>query len=112
MQQEQLDDDQNLSVFKYLKDMDPEKLKQLKERLVTPVTSLGPVPQPEFLGIQEFYRDFILASSNPKFNVILEHCFIQEIMELNETQFTCSDIDTKGINNIINNICTILRLKV
>ncbi|XP_053595302.1 codanin-1 isoform X2 [Microplitis demolitor] len=94
-QSEQLDDDQNLSVFKYLKDMDPEKLKQLKERLVTPVTSLGPVPQPEFLGIQEFYRDFILASSNPKFNVILEHCFIQEIMELNETQFTCSDIDTK-----------------
>ncbi|CAG5103097.1 Similar to Cdan1: Codanin-1 (Mus musculus) [Cotesia congregata] len=93
--QEQLDDDQTSNVLKYLKDLDPEKLKQLKERLVTPTSSKGPVPEPEFLGVQEFYRDFISASFNPKFNVILQNCFVQEIIELNETQFACSDIDTK-----------------
>lgn len=87
-------DDETLNFLKSLKDLNPEKLKQLQERLVTPITSMGPVPRPGFPGIQEFYRDFLLTSSNPKFNTILENCLIQEISELNETQFSCSDLET------------------
>ncbi|XP_043290102.1 codanin-1 [Venturia canescens] len=93
---EDLMNDESLSFLKSLKHVNPEKLLQLKERLVTPLTSMGPVPQPTFPGVQEFYKEFILNAHNWKFYVILENTFISEIMERNETQFAHSEIESTG----------------
>lgn len=82
--------------MKYLKDINPEKLTQLKERLVTPLSSKGPVPEPHFHGVQEFYKNFVLYSFNPMFYAHLEDCLIHEILELNDIQFTASDIGDSG----------------
>lgn len=89
-------DDESLSFLKSLKHLNPEKLLQLKERLVTPLNSTGPVPQPTFPGAQEFYKEFILNAQNWKFYVILENSLISEIMERNETQFAHSEIESTG----------------
>ncbi|KAK0167111.1 hypothetical protein PV327_004553 [Microctonus hyperodae] len=97
-QSEDVLSDANLDVLKSLKHLNPEKLQQLQERLVTPVSSMGPVPPPSFPGIQEFYQNFLRSVSDSKFITILQDCFIQEILELNETQFACSDIDIKESN--------------
>lgn len=87
-----------------MKHLNPEKLQQLQERLVTPISSMGPVPPPSFPGVQEFYQNFLRSVSDSKFTTILQDCFIQEILELNETQFACSDIDIKGKYLPINSI--------
>ncbi|KAF7988183.1 hypothetical protein HCN44_007677 [Aphidius gifuensis] len=95
-------DDYN-NILESLKNINPEKLKQLQERLVTPVQSIGPVPKPLFFGVQEFYRDFLLTSSNAIFNTILENSLIQEITLLNNTKFTCSDLDIKSEKSVDEN---------
>ncbi|XP_033222064.1 codanin-1 isoform X2 [Belonocnema kinseyi] len=92
-QQEDFFDDESLNILKSLKGFNPEKLTQLKERLVTPLSSKGPVPEPTFSGVQEFYKNFILFAFNPMFYAHLEDCLIHEIMDLNEAQFTGSDIE-------------------
>ncbi|KAK0089388.1 hypothetical protein PV325_007546 [Microctonus aethiopoides] len=97
-QSEDVLSDANLDVLKSLKHLNPEKLQQLQQRLVTPISSMGPVPPPSFPGIQEFYQNFLRSVSDSKFTTILQDCFIQEILELNETQFACSDIDIKESN--------------
>lgn len=89
--------DESLSFLKSLKHLNPEKLMQLKERLVTPLSSTGPVPQPVFPGVQEFYKEFILVASDWKFFTILEMNLIREIVELNEVQFAVSEIEGTGI---------------
>ncbi|XP_063982539.1 codanin-1 isoform X2 [Diachasmimorpha longicaudata] len=91
-------DDETLSLLKSLKSMNLEKFKQLQGRFVTPLSSEGIVPLPSFPGIQEFYRDFLLASSNVKFNSILESCFIQSITDLNSTIFTISELESREKN--------------
>ncbi|XP_015123289.1 codanin-1 [Diachasma alloeum] len=91
-------DDETLSLLKSLKSMNLEKFKQLQGRFVTPLSSEGTVPLPSFPGIQEFYRDFLLTSTNIKFNSILENCFIQEITDLNSTPFTMSDLEARETN--------------
>lgn len=91
-QQEDAIDEESLSILKSLKDINPEKLTQLKERLVTPLSSKGPVPEPTFQGVQEFYKNFILYSFNPMFYAHLEDCLIHEILELNDMQFTAIEI--------------------
>ncbi|XP_012280996.1 uncharacterized protein LOC105700032 [Orussus abietinus] len=85
-------DDESLDFLKSLKHLNPEKLTQLRERLVTPMSSKGPVPRPSFPGVQEFFKDFILHAFNPIFYVHLENCLVHEIIELNDTQFAESDI--------------------
>ncbi|XP_046742766.1 uncharacterized protein LOC124409280 isoform X2 [Diprion similis] len=85
--------DESFSFLKSLKHFDPEKLTRLRERLVTPLSSKGPVPPPSFPGVQEFYKDFILHAANPMFYAHLQDCLVHEIMELNDTQFTGSEIE-------------------
>lgn len=89
-------DDDTLSFLGSLKHVDPEKLTRLRERLVTPLSSQGPVPPPSFPGVQEFYKDFITHASNPMFYAHLQDCLVHEIMELNDTQFTGSEIEDTG----------------
>lgn len=90
-------DDESFSFLKSLKHLDPGKLTRLRERLVTPISSRGPVPPPSFPGVQEFYKDFILHASNAMFYAHLQDCLVHEIMELNDTQFTGSEIEDTGI---------------
>lgn len=89
-------DDESLSFLKNLKDINPEKLSQLTERLVAPVYQNGPVPLPSFPGVQEFFRDFIIHAFHPLFYSHLQDCLIYDIMELNESQFAGSDIEDSG----------------
>ncbi|XP_046616913.1 codanin-1 [Neodiprion virginianus] len=85
--------DESFNFLKSLKHVDPEKLTRLRERLVTPLSSKGPVPPPSFPGVQEFYKDFILHAANPMFYAHLQDCLVHEIMELNDTQFMGSEIE-------------------
>ncbi|XP_021920484.1 codanin-1 isoform X2 [Zootermopsis nevadensis] len=76
-----------------LKDVNPEKLSRLHERLITPFQCGGPCPQPSFPGQQEFYHDFILHSSHPAFLQHLGDSLASEILTLNETSFMASDLE-------------------
>lgn len=87
-----------------LKDVHPEKLSRLHERLVNPVQSGGPCPLPSFPGHQEFYHDFILHSSNPAFLQHLADSLASQVLALNESSFVASDLEDKG-NVILNMKC-------
>ncbi|KAJ8666930.1 hypothetical protein QAD02_008592 [Eretmocerus hayati] len=95
-QQEDVLDDETADFLKNLKDINPEKLAQLTKKLVTPSSQNGPVPLPSFPGIQEFFKDFIFCASNHMFYTYLKDTLICEIMELNSSQFTGSDIEDIG----------------
>ncbi|XP_029042321.1 codanin-1 isoform X1 [Osmia bicornis bicornis] len=86
-------DDENISFLKTLKCVNPKKLDQLQKRLVTPQPSKNQITGPSFPGVQEFFKDFILFAFNPIFYVHLENCLVHEIMELNDTQFSSSEIE-------------------
>ncbi|KAK2584047.1 hypothetical protein KPH14_006497 [Odynerus spinipes] len=92
-QQEDVVDDDSISILQTLKHVNPEKLTQLTKRLVTPLPSQNNVHGPSFPGIQEFFKDFILHAFNPIFYAHLENCLVYEIMELNKTQFIGSEIE-------------------
>ncbi|XP_043668252.1 codanin-1 [Vespula pensylvanica] len=92
-QQEDIVDDDNISILKTLKHVNPQKLTQLRKRLVTPLSSQNNVYGPSFPGTQEFFRDFILHAFNPIFYTHLENCLVHEITELNKTQFIGSEIE-------------------
>nr|XP_031827227.1 codanin-1 isoform X1 [Nomia melanderi]XP_031827228.1 codanin-1 isoform X1 [Nomia melanderi]XP_031827229.1 codanin-1 isoform X1 [Nomia melanderi]XP_031827230.1 codanin-1 isoform X1 [Nomia melanderi] len=87
------EDAESISFLKALKHVNPQKLNQLQKRLVTPQPSKNQVMEPSFPGVQEFFKDFILFAFNPIFYVHLENCLIHEIMELNDTQFSGSEIE-------------------
>jgi hypothetical protein len=86
-----------------LKEVHPEKLSRLHERLVTPVQYGGPCPLLSFPGQQEFYHDFILHCSHHSFLQHLADSLASEILALNETSFTASDLEDKGrgVTNIL-----------
>ncbi|XP_053970890.1 codanin-1 [Hylaeus volcanicus] len=92
-QQAEVEDDESISFLKALKDINPKKLNQLQKRLVTPQPSKNQITGPSFPGVQEFFRDFVLVAFNPIFYVHLENCLVDEIMELNDTQFSGSEIE-------------------
>ncbi|CAL7952462.1 unnamed protein product [Xylocopa violacea] len=92
-QQAEIDEDENISLLKVLKHVNPKKLNQLEKRLVTPQPSTKHIMGPSFPGVQEFFKDFILFAFNPIFYIHLENCLIHEIMELNDTQFNNSEIE-------------------
>jgi len=79
-----------------LKEVHPEKLSRLHERLVTPVQCVGSCPLPSFPGQQEFYHDFILHCSHHSFLQHLADSLASEILALNETSFMASDVEDKG----------------
>lgn len=93
-----MEDDESISVLKVLKHINPEKLNQLQKRLVTPQPSKDQIMEPSFPGVQEFFKDFILFAFNPIFYAHLENCLVHEIMELNDTQFSGSEIEDSGVN--------------
>ncbi|XP_076642378.1 codanin-1 like protein dlt [Halictus rubicundus] len=93
MLQLEAEDDESLSFLKALKYVNPQKLNQLQKRLITPQPSKNQNMEPSFPGVQEFFKDFILFAFNPIFYVHLENCLVHEIMELNDTQFSGSEIE-------------------
>ncbi|KAL3271000.1 hypothetical protein HHI36_021501 [Cryptolaemus montrouzieri] len=80
-----------------LPNIDQDKFDRLKNRLVTQQTSKGINSAPEFTGYQEFYKEFIVISSNPSFLKHLCDTFISEINELNGTTFTT--LNTESTDN-------------
>lgn len=94
--QEETNDDENLSLLKTLKHLNIEKLTQLTERLVRPLTSHGPVPVPAFYGKEEFFRDFIVYANNHVFYQYLQNCLVHEITELNLVQFINNEMENEG----------------
>ena len=79
-----------------LKEVHPEKLSRLHERLVTPVQCVGSCLLPSFPGQQEFYHDFILHCSHHSFLQHLADSLASEILALNATSFVASDMEDKG----------------
>lgn len=61
---------------------------RLNARMITPVIKYGdgPIPEPKFVGYQEFFKDFIDISSCPAFN----QCLID---------FVSSEIDLVLLNS-------------
>lgn len=90
------EDDENLSLLRTLKLLNAEKLTQLTERLVKPMTSNGPVPVPTFQGKQEFFKSFLIHANNHLFYHHLQNCLIYEILELNNAHFDSNEIENQG----------------
>lgn len=67
--------------------IDKDKFNRLKNRLTTKQSSDGINYVPTFPGYQEFFKEFIVVSSNVKFSRHLCDIFITEILELNGTSF-------------------------
>jgi codanin-1 len=80
--------------------VDPERLKKLHERLVTPAKTLsGPCPPPEFSGWEEFFRDFIVIAANMKFNQHLLDALASKLYELESQHFSHDELQPKGFFN-------------
>jgi hypothetical protein len=78
--------------------VDPERLKKLHERLVTPAKTLsGPCPPPEFSGWEEFFRDFIVIAANMMFNQHLLDALASKLYELESQHFSHDELQPKGI---------------
>ncbi|KAJ8939318.1 hypothetical protein NQ314_011176 [Rhamnusium bicolor] len=75
-----------------LANVDADKLNRLRNRLVTKQSANGINSLPSFTGHQEFYKDFIIEAANYVFNKHLCDTLIAEIVELNDTKFSCTDL--------------------
>ena len=65
----------------------------LQARLTT--KSQGPCPSPDFSGYQEFFKNFILCTSSSVFHQHLKDSFCEEILYLNDTEFS-SEVEDNG----------------
>ncbi|KAJ8982233.1 hypothetical protein NQ317_013535 [Molorchus minor] len=79
-----------------LLNLDADKLNRLNNRLVTKQTSNGINPPPTFVGPQEFYKHFIMVAANHSFNKHLCDTLTADIVELNSTNFACTELNTDG----------------
>lgn len=81
--------------------VDPEKILRLRARLRSTPKRQGPCPLPDFLGYEEFFKDFIIATSYTVFHYYLKNSLCDEILRLNDAEFS-SDLEedgmTKGTN--------------
>ena len=87
---ELLDDGQpdDMSREMSMSKVDPDKLKRLMNRCLTPSNFGGPCPKPDFPGAQEFFKDFIqVAGGNLSFLSHLKNNMITTVVELNEKIF-------------------------
>ncbi|KAK9887598.1 hypothetical protein WA026_023481 [Henosepilachna vigintioctopunctata] len=89
------------SILTSLPNIDKDKFDRLKTRLVTKQSSSSDTV-PEFTGYQEFYKEFILFSSNPNFLRHLCDTFISEIIELNDTTFNNLDTESNEYETDLN----------
>uniref|UniRef100_A0ABM0MSF4 Codanin-1-like n=1 Tax=Saccoglossus kowalevskii TaxID=10224 RepID=A0ABM0MSF4_SACKO len=71
-----------------LRKQNPEKLKRLQERLITPLSHGGPSPAPTFPGSQEFFHSFILIADSHAFNQHLMDSLSAKIMQINRMDFS------------------------
>lgn len=77
--------------------VDPQRLRLLQERLVTPArTSGGPCPVPEFLGWEEFFRDFLMIAASLSLSQHVQDVMTAKILELNSQQFVASELQESG----------------
>lgn len=83
----------DITFLSSIPNIDADKLNRLKSRLVTKQSSNGINSVPLFTGHQEFYKDFIVIAANYPFNKHLCDTLIAEIVELNDTKFSCTDLD-------------------
>ncbi|XP_066149052.1 codanin-1 [Euwallacea fornicatus] len=75
--------------------IDADKLRILTNRLITKETINGINTVPTFSGYQEFFKEFMVISSNYGFTVNLRDCFIATIIELNDRKFYVDEIDER-----------------
>ncbi|RZC35070.1 codanin-1, partial [Asbolus verrucosus] len=76
-------------------EVDAQKLSKLRSRCVTKENCQGLNSLPKFSESEEFYKDFILVGANHCFNRHLADALIEEIVELNDTNFNINELDDK-----------------
>eukprot|EP00058_Branchiostoma_floridae_P011289 XP_002596777.1 hypothetical protein BRAFLDRAFT_73707 [Branchiostoma floridae] len=85
------DVEEDIALLTELRKSNPEKLKRLQERFITPWRTGGPCPPPAFPGHQEFFKNFLQAAASHVFNQLIVDNFSAEIQELDTTQFGLPD---------------------
>lgn len=92
MQEETVSEEQ-LSFLSSIPNVDIDKVNRLKTRLVTKQSPNSINPIPDFTGLQEFYKNFLLVAANHIFIQHLKDVFIAEIIQLNETNFSPNELE-------------------
>ncbi|XP_070579055.1 codanin-1-like isoform X2 [Ptychodera flava] len=72
----------DMEFLQHLKKNNPEKLKRLQERLITPLSHGGPSPSPTFTGPEEFFHDFIVIADSHIFNQHLMESLSAKILQI------------------------------
>ncbi|CAG9772743.1 unnamed protein product [Ceutorhynchus assimilis] len=85
----------NLSFLPQLS-IDADKLNRLTSRLVTKQVSNGINAPPVFSGYQEFFKEFIVVSGNCFFHKHLCDIFVSDIVELNDTKFSGTELEDES----------------
>ncbi|KAI8486942.1 negative regulation of DNA replication [Branchiostoma belcheri] len=85
------DVEEDIALLTELRKSNPEKLKRLQERFITPWRTGGPCPPPAFPGHQEFFKNFLQAAASHVFNQLIVDNFSAEIQELDTSQFGLPD---------------------
>lgn len=68
-------------------------MSRLQARLTT--KNRGPSPSPDFPGYQQFFKNFISCANNSVFHQHLKNNFCEEILHLNDTEFS-SEVEDDG----------------
>lgn len=89
--QEETVSEEQLSFLSTIPNISIDKVNRLKTRLITKQTPNNINPPPDFTGLQEFYRDFLLIASTHTFIQHIKDVFIAEILQLNDTNFNTSN---------------------
>lgn len=88
--------EEQLPFLSSLPNVNMEKLIRLKTRLVTKQPANPLNAKPEFIGHQEFYKEFILAAATHVFIRHVSDAFISEIVEMNDSKFTSTELEDGG----------------
>lgn len=94
--QEESVSEQQLSFLSSIPNVNLDKVNRLKTRLVTKQTPNTINPTPDFIGSQEFYRDFLFIASTHIFIQHIKDVFIAEILQLNDTNFGSNELECES----------------
>lgn len=83
-------------LFTIFDDVNADKLSKLRSRCVNKDEWQDVHSVPKFTEIEEFYKDFITTAGNFCFYQHMQDALIQDITEMNETNFYCHDVEYKG----------------
>lgn len=92
LQEESVSEEQ-LSFLSSILNVNIDKVNRLKSRLVTKQSPNSINPTPDFTGLQEFYRDFLLIASTHIFIQHIKDVFVAEILQLNDTNFSSNEFE-------------------